>query len=1008
MATRSLVSLLFTANDKQVQDALTRTDKGLTGVTDTAKKSGNRIQQSFSKAGAGIKGAAGQIPGVGGALSALVSPAGLAAAGIGLVVGGLTKAIGGTLDLGRELGELREKTGISAEGLQIMRRAIEEGNGSADAFANSTVFLQRVIGEAAEGSKGAADSLAAIGLSYEDLIGLAPEEAFIRVAGATNELGSQSASTAAKAGLLGGGYRELGAFVNQTEAEIRAQTAALAENAVQMSGDQVTSVDQFDAAMRTLRDSFGGITTQVGSAFIPLLTEIIEGMTELWEEIGGPVLTVLGIFTGILGGVLRNAFNIIAGAINIVAGILTGDFSQAWRGIQQVAQGVMNQIILIYNNTIAKLPGVSEIDMLTFADNIKIAEDAAEGLAETSATSSATTVRVIGETAQAAEDAAVKVLAAERQLRIDWVKEREKLLAAALEMHKQQVQDRQDALDAEIKAIEEFREREREFQADQLTELKEQFDVTDVEYRIAQAALETLSAEKYAALIEQAEEFGIDDLALLYAHNRNAAQAALTGANELERIFTEAHEFIKESGDKGFAAYVAKIEEHLAAGVLSVQEAAALMVEALGKVGEAATGNIGGRRDDPGGLGYDRVRGGGGRKGGLDGEEIIERLANSPNGMIIDPINGTIHFAGGGKITRGGGNLRGRDLEDHRRVYDEFVALINGVTVAVDDAVETIEDVPPAVDDVVETIEEVPPALEEVPPAVDDVVETIEEVPPALEGLPPALEALPPVVEDLSEKVLTVEDRIAQMTAQVLEAQAATELETAALAGLSPEIRAAAEELGLFGLTIKEAVAPPVDLLAEGIEAFTERVLEADAARKLEAEILAALPPEIIALAQSLGILRAEVKETDNELAGTSNSTDSILRTLNVRIERLLNKENPTEADAVTLETLLAAREDVLNAQHGGIVLPRMGGTLVNVGEAGRAEAIIPLPDLAAMASNLMAGMGGGSGLGGGMGSGAGGGREVVLALDGERLGSVFLDQFHILQSENRLLVDLV
>ena len=117
MATRDLVSLVFTANDKQVQDALTRTDKGLTGVTGTAEKSGNRIQQSFSRAGAGIKGAAGQIPGVGGALSALVSPAGLATAGIGLVVGGLTKAVTGALDLGRELGELREKTGISAEGV---------------------------------------------------------------------------------------------------------------------------------------------------------------------------------------------------------------------------------------------------------------------------------------------------------------------------------------------------------------------------------------------------------------------------------------------------------------------------------------------------------------------------------------------------------------------------------------------------------------------------------------------------------------------------------------------------------------------------------------------------------------------------------------------------------------------------------------------------------------------------------------------------------------------------
>ena len=250
------------------------------------------------------------------------------------------------------------------------------------------------------------------------------------------------------------------------------------------------------------------------------------------------------------------------------------------------------------------------------------------------------------------------------------------------------------------------------------------------------------------------------------------------------------------------------------------------------------------------------------------------------------------------------------------------------------------------------------------------------------------------------------------MTAQVLEAQAATELETAALAGLSPEIRAAAEELGLFGLKIKETVAPPVDLLAEGIEAFTERVLEADAARKLEAEILAALPPEILELAYSLGILRKEVKKTDEEirteeLAGMSNN-ERLLSILNARISRIRNMDNPTEANIDALRTLIAKRDEIRGLQHGGIVLPRMGGTMVNVGEAGRAEAVIPLPDLAAMASNLMSGVGSGSGLGGGMGSGAGGGREVVLALDGERLGSVFLDQFNILQSENRLLVDLV
>ena len=352
--------------------------------------------------------------------------------------------------------------------------------------------------------------------------------------------------------------------------------------------------------MGKLSGGFGQIATQVGTAFIPLLTEIIEGITELWQEIDGPVLQVLDIFTGILGGVLRNAFKIIAGAINIVAGILTGDFSQAWRGIQQVAQGVMNQIILIYNNTIAKLPGVSEIDMLTFADNIKVAEDAAEDLGwETAATSSETTVRVIGETAQAAEDAAVKVLAAERQLRIDWATERKKLLADALELHKQGVQDRQDELDAEIAAIEAFRDKEKQFQADQLSDLKDQFDVTEVEYKIAIEQVKDLTGAQYADLIQQAEEFGIDDLAILHANNRKIAQEVQNGVDAEKEIFRKAHDFINANANEGFERYVGILEKHLADGVVSAEEAARLIAEALGHAQGAAAAS-GGQGLEPG------------------------------------------------------------------------------------------------------------------------------------------------------------------------------------------------------------------------------------------------------------------------------------------------------------------------------------------------------------------------------------------------------------------------
>ena len=90
------------------------------------------------------------------------------------------------------------------------------------------------------------------------------------------------------------------------------------------------------------------------------------------------------------------------------------------------------------------------------------------------------------------------------------------------------------------------------------------------------------------------------------------------------------------------------------------------------------------------------------------------------------------------------------------------------------------------------------------------------------------------------------------MTAQVLETQAATELEAdAALAGLTPEIRAAAEELGLFGLSVAEVIAEvtepiqqaaqPVSALQQRLDEMTAQILDTRFATDLETEAYGSL-----------------------------------------------------------------------------------------------------------------------------------------------------------------------
>ena len=360
MATRSLVSLLFTADDRQVQQALTRTDKGLDGLGGQAEKSGGRIQKSFSGAGDGVKGLAGRIPGVGGALSALTSPAGAATAAIGLVVAGIGAAVGKVTSLEKELRPMIQRSNLSAESLQVLSKAanVLGSEDGLDGVTDSAQELQLRLAEASQDASGpAVAAFEKLGLSSADLIAASPEDSFLQVITALQGVTNASDKKFLADELLGGSSEKLSGIINASSEEFQGLTDSIRENGDIVSNEGIANANAFNLALGKLSGGFGQIATQVGTAFIPLLTEIIEGMTEMWQEIDGPVLQVLGIFTDILGGVLRNAFKIIAGAINIVAGILTGDFSQAWRGIQQVAQGVMNQIILIYNNTIARLPG---------------------------------------------------------------------------------------------------------------------------------------------------------------------------------------------------------------------------------------------------------------------------------------------------------------------------------------------------------------------------------------------------------------------------------------------------------------------------------------------------------------------------------------------------------------------------------------------------------------------------------------------------------------------------
>ena len=326
--------------------------KGLKTGLDNAQQT---VSSKFGKMEKRLQGFAGKVPIVGGQLSGLGGPALVASAAIGIAVTAVAGMVKKTLDLGRELGESREKLEVSAEGIQIWRRAIEETNGSADSFDAVIIRMRDSIGSANQGNKEAQDGFDALGLSWEDLADKSPEQALQDILTAANDTLDPTDAAAIKADLLGKSYTGLGGLANDSGEEIQALLDKVEDSAVVMSGDAVTSVDEYDEAMREMRDTMGKVAIAVGTKLIPKITSLITAIMDIGTELW-PVINIM--ITP-----LKNAFDIIFGAIDVVASLLRGDFRGAWDAVLDTALSVMGNLVEVYNNTIAKIPGVAKIDM---------------------------------------------------------------------------------------------------------------------------------------------------------------------------------------------------------------------------------------------------------------------------------------------------------------------------------------------------------------------------------------------------------------------------------------------------------------------------------------------------------------------------------------------------------------------------------------------------------------------------------------------------------------------
>ena len=263
-----------------------------------------------------------------------------------------------------------------------------------------------------------------MGLSAQELNDLEPEAAWRRTVEAIQQMPDVTARAALAEEVFGGTSEKLAGIVNMTAGEFAELEKNVAATADVVSEQDLANAKALTMNMNEMKASIGKAFTTLGTAVIPVLNKLFDGIKEaipvlrdtfapvfealkelwqdlqptladlgdtlvndllpalqsIWQSISPVLIPALKLLVGIIGEQLQTAFAVISGVLRTVAALLRGDFAGAWQAIQETVLKVVKNMADIANKFLGLFG--KEIDTSGLDKALADIEAEARGMAE--------------------------------------------------------------------------------------------------------------------------------------------------------------------------------------------------------------------------------------------------------------------------------------------------------------------------------------------------------------------------------------------------------------------------------------------------------------------------------------------------------------------------------------------------------------------------------------------------------------------------------------------------
>ena len=216
--------------------------------------------------------------------------AAVAAAGIALAIKGAFDGLNEFAAAGDAIDKTSQKIGISTKAYQEWDAVLKHSGTDISVMKTA---MRTLSNAAVDGS----DAFEKLGISQEEAASMSQEDLFARVIEGLQNMEAGSERAALAQDLLGRSSQEMAVLLNTSAEDTQAMKDRVNELGGVLSEDAVKNSAAFKDALQDLGTSFSGLTNGALAEFLPCVTEIMEGLTNLFsgDGEGGIAMIVSGL-----------------------------------------------------------------------------------------------------------------------------------------------------------------------------------------------------------------------------------------------------------------------------------------------------------------------------------------------------------------------------------------------------------------------------------------------------------------------------------------------------------------------------------------------------------------------------------------------------------------------------------------------------------------------------------------------------------------------------------------